>query len=82
MTLALRLSTVGMGICVGVSVGAGVDVDVGVSVGRGVNVSAAGMLVDVESGIGEAEAGGCSPPHADMVSVNVRKYRKVLYFMP
>ena len=57
-------------------------VDVGVSVGRGVNVSAAGMLVDVETGSGKIETGGCSPPQADRISANERKKRKVLYLMP
>ena len=71
-----------MDVCVGVPVGTGVDV--AVSVGMGVNVLEAGMPVDVESGAGEeVEAGGCSAPHAEMASINVRKRDvRILCFMP
>ena len=68
-----------MGVWVGVSVGGGVEVVV--SVGMGVNVSVRGMRVAVESGTGEEEAGGCSPPQAAKINVKIRRYGKTLFFM-
>ncbi|PWB75048.1 MAG: hypothetical protein C3F07_06290 [Anaerolineales bacterium] len=67
MTLAFRLSTVGMGVGVGGSVGARVNV----SVGMAVNVSVAGMPVGVEPGSGVAEAGVRSCPV--MLQANVAR---------
>ena len=77
----MRLSTVGIGTEVAVSVGV-LGVDVAVSVGRGVKVnvkvgigvkvSEAGMLVDVSATIGEEEAVGL-PLFGVQARVVVRK---------
>jgi len=86
--VAFKLSTVGMGVCVGVSVGDGVSVgrgvEVSVSVEMGVDVSVEGMIVDVWTGADEAEAG--VPPvlfrlHAEVAHISVSKSRCLEIFI-
>jgi hypothetical protein len=69
MTLAFRLSTVGKGVCVDVSVPNGDDMGAGVAE----TVSAAGMRVDVEAGAGEGEAGASPRPQAEMVNIKIKR---------
>ena len=75
-----------MGVSVGVSVGADVSVGTGVdvSVGGGVNVAVGGKLVDVETAMGEEEAGGCPElldPHAAVIKVKIARNIYVEDFM-
>ena len=74
MTVAFRLSTVGMGVMVGVSVGSGVDVSVGMDVavgGSGVSVEAAVSIGETDSKVG-VEAS----PHARVSSVKTDNANK------
>ena len=70
-----------MGVCVGVSVGADVGGDV--SVGMGVKVSVGGMLVDVDTGLGEGKAGVSSRvcPQAERTNINTRRQDRVVFFI-
>lgn len=74
-----------MGVCVGVSVGEGVSVgrgvEVSVNVGTEVKVSVKEMLVDVEAGSREGEAGASPELHASVASISDVIKRKALFFM-
>ena len=76
----------GTGVCVGVLVGDGVsvgsEVGVSVSMGMGVKVSVLGILVDVEAGWGEGEAGACPELHASVASSSDVRNGISLFFIP
>jgi hypothetical protein len=91
VTVALRLSTVGMGTDVGASVGvlgAAVSVDrgvkVNVKVGTGVKVSEERTLVDVFVGTGEEDAVGLPllRLHARVVVIRRMSKYRFLIFIP
>lgn len=88
MTLAFRLSTVGSGLAVIVSVGKGVNVNVGIndSVGSaGVGVSVVGLLVNVMPVVGDGVmdvGGGCwGVESVHEVEIRVIRIRIVPFFI-
>ena len=83
-------SDVSVGGLVGASVSVGKDVDVSdglaeaVSVGGGVDVSAAGTLVNVSTGAGDAEAGTCPVAfklQAAVINVKITGRISFVFFM-
>jgi len=82
----LRLSTVGIGIDVGGSVGVvGVTVSVGrgvnVKAGIGVNVSVEGTRVDVFTATVDGEAVGLPLPELQARVIAIRRMRKYMFLI-